>query len=63
MIERGARCPDLEVRQHDIGFCHLLDDAREAGGKIELIGKNIFRAGQRHPDVDEILKFEAAKEG
>ena len=40
-----------------------MDDAREAGGKIELIGKNIFRAGQRRPDVDEILKFEAAKEG
>ena len=62
VIERGLRCPDLESRLHDMGFCHLLDDAREAGDEIELIGKNIFRAGQGRPAVDEILKFEAVKE-
>ena len=44
----------MERRMRETGFCHLLMDARESGGEISLIGRDIFRVEERRPYVDEI---------
>lgn len=49
--------PDMNSRLRDLGFCHLLVDARDSGGEISLIGRNVFRAEQDAPRIDEILVF------
>ena len=49
--------PDMNNRLRDLGFCHLLVDARDSGGEISLIGRNVFRAEQDAPRIDEILVF------
>lgn len=46
--------PDMARRIRELGFCHLLIDARESKGEISLIGRDIFRAEERRPLVDEI---------
>ena len=49
--------PDMRDRPRDLGFCHLLTDARDSKGEIALIGKNVFRAGQGRPRIDEVIIF------
>lgn len=46
--------PDMERRMRETGFCHLLVDARESGGEISLIGRDIFRKEVLRPFVDEL---------
>lgn len=56
---RGLDGPhrDMNKRLRDLGFCHLLVDARDSGGEIALIGRNVFRTGEERPHIDEILVF------
>ena len=49
--------PDMNNRLRDLGFCHLLVDARDSGGEISLIGRNVFREGQDRPRIDEFAVF------
>ena len=49
--------PDMEDRPRDLGFWHLLTDAKESGGEITLIDKNVFRAGQSRPHIEEVFIF------
>lgn len=48
---------DMDKRLRDLGFCHLLVDARDSGGEVSLIGRNLFRAEEERPHIDEILVF------
>ena len=49
--------PDMEGRPRDLGFCHLLVDARDSKGEISLVGKNVFGTGEEAPHVEEIVIF------
>ena len=46
---------DMDYRLSDMGICHLLEDARDGGGDLVLIGKNIFRKDEKRPLIDEII--------
>ena len=46
---------DMMYRLSDVGVCHLLEDARDGGGDLALVGKNIFRKGEKRPHIDEII--------
>lgn len=46
--------PDMHRRPYDQGFYHMLLDSREGNEKIALVGRDVFRKGQRRPPVDEI---------
>ena len=46
--------PDMERRLRDAGFCDLLMDAKESGGEVSLIGRDVFRVEEQRPYVDEI---------
>ena len=48
---------DMEDRPRDLGFFHLLADARDSKGEISLIGKNVFRAEQKSPSIDKVIIF------
>ena len=45
---------DMEYRPRDVAICHLLEDARESGDEIVLIGRNVFREDKKRPRIDEI---------
>ena len=45
---------DMDRRPYDQGFYHMLLDSREGNEKIALVGRDVFRKGQRRPPVDEI---------
>lgn len=45
---------DMECRPRDVAICHLLEDARESGEEIVLIGRNVFREEKKRPRIDEI---------
>lgn len=47
--------PDMDYRPRDVALCHLLEDARESGDEIVLIGRNVFREGKKRPRIDEII--------
>ena len=49
--------PDMNNKLRDLGFCHLLADAKDSGDEIYLIGRNVFRAEQESPRIDEIIVF------
>ena len=51
---------DMDVRPYDKGFYHMLLDSRMAGEKIVVVGRDIFRPGQRRPHIDEITVSDAA---
>ncbi len=51
----AQRSPDMEYRPRDVALCHLLEDARESGDEIVLIGRNVFREGKKRPRIDEII--------
>ena len=53
-VNLGRQHPDMERRMRDMGFCHLLMDAKESGGEVSLIGRDLFRVGEERPLVDEI---------
>lgn len=53
-INLGRPRPDMERRTREMGFYHLLIDAKESGGEVSLIGRDVFRTGERRPFVDEI---------
>ena len=46
---------DMDCRLSDMGICHLLEDARDGGGELVLIGRNIFRKDEKRPLIDEII--------
>ena len=46
--------PDMGRRPYDLGFYHMLLDSKEGNEKIALVGRDVFRKGQRRPPVDEI---------
>lgn len=46
--------PDMDRRPCDQGFYHMLLDSKVGNEKIALVGRDVFRAGQRRPPVDEI---------
>ena len=46
---------DMMYRLSDVGVCHLLEDARDGGGDLALVGKNIFRKDEKRPHIDEII--------
>ncbi len=46
---------DMNYRLSDMGICHLLEDARDGGGELVLIGRNIFRKDEKRPLIDEII--------
>ena len=45
---------DMSRRPYDQGFYHMLLDSKEGNEKIALVGRDVFRPGQRRPPVDEI---------
>ena len=51
----GEMPHDMRYRLSDTGICHLLEDARDCGDELILIGKNIFRRDERRPYIDEII--------
>lgn len=53
-VDLDSPHPDMERRMRETGFCHLLVDARESGGEISLIGRDIFRKEELRPFVDEL---------
>ena len=53
-VEVPALPSGLDRRPYDKGFYHMLLDSKEAGEKIVVAGRDIFRPGQDHPHVDEI---------
>jgi len=46
---------DMDYRLSDMGICQLLEDARDGGGDLVLIGRNIFRKDEKRPLIDEII--------
>ena len=46
---------DMDYRLSDMGICHLLEDARDGGGELVLIGRNIFRKDEKRPLTYEII--------
>ena len=44
----------MDRRPYDQGFYHMLVDSRESGERIALVGRDVFRPGQKRPHVDEI---------
>ena len=46
---------DMRYRLGDVGVCHLLEDARDGGCDLVLVGKNIFRKDEKRPLIDEII--------
>lgn len=53
-VNLGRPHPDMERRIREMGFCHLLIDAKESGGEVSLIGRDVFRVEEKRPFVDEI---------
>ena len=53
-VEVTALPEGLDRRPYDKGFYHMLLDSKEAGEKLVVAGRDIFRPGQAHPHVDEI---------
>ena len=53
-VEVPALPEGLDQRPYDKGFYHMLLDSKEAGEKLVMAGRDIFRPGQIHPHVDEI---------
>lgn len=49
--------PDMKDRPRDLGFCHLLTDAKDSKGEISLIGKSVFGAGQSRPHIEDVIIF------
>lgn len=49
--------PDMAGRPRDLGFCHLLTDARDSKGDISLVGRNVFGAGEEGPRAEKIIIF------
>ena len=45
---------DMSRRPYDLGFYHMLLDSKEGNEKFALVGRDVFRHGQRRPPVDEI---------
>ena len=54
-VESQALSGHMGRRPYDPGFYHLLLDAKYAGEKIDPVGIDIFRPGQLHSHVDEIV--------
>lgn len=53
----GGPHSDMEGRPHDMGFFHLLADARDSRGEIALIGRNLFGEGQQRPPIEDVIMF------
>ena len=51
---------DMDRRPYDKGFYHMLLDSKEAGEKIVVVGRDIFRQNQKRPPVDEITVDDTA---
>ena len=52
---QAAEVPDaMDLRPFDKGLYHMLLDSKEGGEKIVLVGRDVFRADQRRPPIDEI---------
>ena len=49
--------PDMAGRPRDLGFCHLLADARDSKGDISLVGRNAFGAWEESPRAERIIIF------
>ena len=59
-VEVPALPGGLDQRPYDKGFYHMLLDSKEAGEKLVMAGRDIFRPGQVHPHVDEIAVDDTA---
>ncbi len=53
----GGPHSDMEDRPHDMGFFHLLADARDSKGEIALIGRNLFGTGRQSPRIEDVIIF------
>ena len=51
---------DMDRRPYDKGFYHMLLDSKEAGEKIAVVGRDMFRPDQRRPHIDEITVDDTA---
>ena len=51
---------DMDRRPYDKGFYHMLLDSKEAGEKIVMVGRDIFRQYQSRPYIDEITVDDTA---
>ena len=59
-VEVSALPDDMDRRPYDKGFYHMLLDSKEAGEKIAVVGRDIFRPEQRRPHIDEIAVDDTA---
>ena len=59
-VEVSALPDDMDRRPYDKGFYHMLLDSKEAGEKITVVGRDIFRPEQRRPHIDEITVDDTA---
>ena len=59
-VEIPALPDDMDRRPHDKGFYHMLLDSKEAGEKIAVVGRDMFRPDQRRPHIDEITVDDTA---
>lgn len=50
----GAGMPGMEKKFSDMAIYHMLEDAKEAGEPLRLVGRNVFRPDQARPSIDEI---------
>lgn len=51
---------DMDRRPYDKGFYHMLLDSKEAGERLVMVGRDIFRPHQRRPCIDEITVDDTA---
>ena len=59
-VEVPALPDDIDRRPYDKGFYHMLLDSKEAGEKLVMVGRDLFRPGQSRPHVDEIAVDDTA---
>ena len=59
-VEVPALPDDMDRRPYDKGFYHMLLDSKEAGEKIAVVRRDMFRPDQRRPHIDEITVDDTA---
>ena len=59
-VEVPALPDDMDRRPYDKGIYHMLLDSKEAGEKLVMVGRDLFRSDQNRPYVDEITVDDTA---
>ena len=59
-VEAPALPGDMDRRPYDKGIYHMLLDSKEAGEKLVVVGRDIFRPSHPRPYIDEITVDDTA---